>query len=102
MAKWYPEVSHYCPNVPCLLVGTKIDLRNDPGTIQRLRTRNKCEPISFEQGSKKAIELGAVKYCECSALSQQGLREIFDEAIRCVLNSPFLKKQKKRKSCTVL
>lgn len=25
--KWWPEVHHYIPNVPYILVGTKIDLR---------------------------------------------------------------------------
>ena len=37
--KWIPEISHHCPNVPFLLVGTKLDLRDDPETIAKLRVR---------------------------------------------------------------
>ena len=25
--KWVPEVNHFCPNVPVILVGNKMDLR---------------------------------------------------------------------------
>ena len=46
--QWYPEVSHHCPNTPVILVGTKLDLLDDQGTIERLRER-KLAPISYEQ-----------------------------------------------------
>ena len=36
-AKWYPEVRHHCNNVPLILVGTKLDLRDDADTINKLK-----------------------------------------------------------------
>jgi cell division control protein 42 len=76
--KWFPEVHHHCPGVPCLIVGTQIDLRDDSQVIEKL-ARQKHRPITNEQGDRLARELGAVKYVECSALTQKGLKNVFDE-----------------------
>lgn len=34
--KWFPEVNHHASRVPIVLVGTKMDLRNDPKVIANL------------------------------------------------------------------
>uniref|UniRef100_A0AAY5F178 small monomeric GTPase n=1 Tax=Electrophorus electricus TaxID=8005 RepID=A0AAY5F178_ELEEL len=100
-AKWYPEVRHHCPNTPIILVGTKLDLRDDKDTIERLRDK-KLSPITYPRpghGSRDGKGRQAVKYLECSALTQRGLKTVFDEAIRAVLCPPPIKKCVKR--CTL-
>jgi GTPase SAR1 family protein len=37
--QWYPEISHHAPSTSVVLVGTKLDLREDPATIEKLRDR---------------------------------------------------------------
>ncbi|XP_051518652.1 cell division control protein 42 homolog isoform X1 [Myxocyprinus asiaticus] len=70
--KWVPEITYHCPKTPFLLVGTQIDLRDDPSTIERL-AKNKQKPIKPEIAEKLARDLKAVKYVECSALTQVGM-----------------------------
>ncbi|CAH2291822.1 ras-related C3 botulinum toxin substrate 3 [Pelobates cultripes] len=94
---WYPEVRHHCPNTPIILVGTKLDLRDDKDTIERLRDK-RLSPITYPQGLAMAREIGSVKYLECSALTQRGLKTVFDEAIRAVLCPPPVKRSGKK--CT--
>ncbi|KAJ4934736.1 hypothetical protein JOQ06_007519 [Pogonophryne albipinna] len=94
--KWVPEITHHCPKTPFLLVGTQIDLRDDPSTVEKL-AKNKQKPITPETAEKLARDLKAVKYVECSALTQRGLKNVFDEAILAALEPP--ETQRKRKCC---
>jgi small GTP-binding protein len=92
--KWTPELQNHLTNTISstgakstarfILVGTKMDLRSDAVSLAELRERNES-PITYEQGLQMAKDIGAVRYMECSALTQQGLKAVFDEAIRCVL-----------------
>jgi len=79
--KWAPEVHHYVANIPHILVGTKIDLREakapDPNS-------GKYEPISYEQGKAMADEIGAVRYMEVSSKTGKGVTDVFKEAVDMV------------------
>lgn len=90
--KWFPEVHHHCPGVPCLIVGTQVDLRDDAAVCEKL-AKQKQRPVQHDAGEKLARELGAVKYVECSALTQKGLKNVFDEAIVAALEPPVVKKK---------
>jgi len=94
-AKWYPEVMHFCPEVPQILVGTKLDARSDTGLLDKLKAQGQ-KPVTTEQGQELAKKIKAVKYMECSAKTSEGLKAVFDEAIKAVL---FQKRKKKR--CTL-
>lgn len=82
--KWTPEVKHFCPNVPIILVGNKKDLRNDPNTIKEL-SKMKQEPVKPEEGRAMAEKINAFAYLECSAKSKEGVREVFETATRAAL-----------------
>ncbi|KAJ8410367.1 hypothetical protein AAFF_G00203480 [Aldrovandia affinis] len=101
--EWVPELKSCMPHVPYILIGTQIDLRDDPKTLSRL-LHMKEKPLTYEHGLKLAREIGAQCYLECSALTQKGLKTVFDEAILTIF-SP--KKQRKgcapcRSCCTIV
>ena len=66
-----------------------MDLREDPRTLDQL-AKQKMAPITYSQGLQLAKEIGAAKFIECSALTQKGLKLVFDEAIRCVASATML------------
>ncbi|CAK8675212.1 unnamed protein product [Clavelina lepadiformis] len=97
--KWYEEVSHHCPNTPVILVGTKLDLRDHQETVAELRNK-RLAPSTYEEGLKMAEKIHAVKYLECSALTQNGVKTVFEEAVRAVLY--FEKPRKPPKPCSLV
>lgn len=68
-SQWAPEIAHYSPKTPFLLVGTQVDLRDDPATIAKLEKSNE-KPTTHKQGEKLAQTIKAVQYVECSAKTQ--------------------------------
>jgi len=96
--KWVPEIQHHAPNVPILLVGTKSDLRKDDNTIKQLNSRQQSM-VTIEAAQRMAKEIGAVNFLECSALTQEGLKQVFDDAIRAAMSKP---NKPKGKKCNLL
>ena len=87
--KWFPKISLHASGVPFLLIGTKADIRNDKEYLSRLR-ENGQKPVSEEMGRQLAASLGAHMYLECSALTQEDILRVTQEALRRVLKSkPF-------------
>jgi len=99
-SKWAPEVAHYCPDAPMLLVGTKSDLRNNSEILRTLAVNGR-KPVSEEDAVAVSKQIGALGYVECSAMTQDGLTTVFDEAIRAALAFQG-KKNKKQKKCVIL
>lgn len=48
------------------------------------RVFSRMKPIDYATGSALQKDIGAVRYIECSALTQKNLKMVFDEAIRAV------------------
>jgi len=96
--KWVPEIQHHAPGVPILLIGTKSDLRKDQSTQTQLDKRDQSM-VAEDKCTSMSKEVGAVKYLECSALTQEGLKQVFDDAIRAAM-AP--NKKKKKGGCTLL
>ena len=77
--KWIPEVKHFCPNIPVILVGNKKDLRNDIQTIKELGKRSQ-KPVTPEEGRVMAEKIKAFQYIECSAKTKEGVNIVFSTA----------------------
>ena len=56
----------------------------------------------YVQGLQMMKDIGSVKYLECSALTQKGLKTVFDEAIRAVLQPQKFPKKKGKGKCSLL
>ena len=97
--KWTPEVRHFCPNVPIILVGSKKDLRNDEHVKKEL-SNLKQEPVKSEEGYLVCEMISAYAYMECSAKTKEGVRELFETAARAAINTK--KRSGSKRKCKLL
>ena len=91
------EAQERCPGVPVILVGLKKDLRDDPLAIEEMRKKS-LRFVTTREGSEAASELGARKYHECSALTGEGVDDVFEAATRAAL----LSINRRKTSCCVV
>ncbi|CAL8109094.1 unnamed protein product [Calicophoron daubneyi] len=92
--KWVPELTTHVPRAPILLVGCKLDIRKDvevPGLLSF---------VTYAQGSALARRIKAKGYLECSALTNEGVKEVFDQSIRHLLAKN--QRRTKRHKCCLL
>jgi small GTP-binding protein len=88
---WIPEINKYCPGVPFIIVGNKIDLRDD----KELQKKGK-KMVSYEEGINFSNKNGASEYCECSAKTSEGLKTVYESAIKIYFEKNIKKKEKKK------
>lgn len=63
---WFPEVNHFCPGVPVLLVGTKSDLPMK---------------MSSDEPLQVARDMNAIGYVQCSAKTMSNVSTVFNFAL---------------------
>eukprot|EP01101_Sappina_pedata_P011498 TRINITY_DN7741_c0_g1_i1.p1 TRINITY_DN7741_c0_g1~~TRINITY_DN7741_c0_g1_i1.p1 ORF type:complete len:201 (-),score=66.54 TRINITY_DN7741_c0_g1_i1:197-799(-) len=102
-ARWHPEISHHAPGVATILVGTKIDIRNDPKKMKKI-TEDEGESLPTKEMADNLMKkIGSKLSLECSALSQEGLKEVFEGAVKAALRKfDSGHKQKKSPKCAIL
>ncbi|KAJ7399049.1 hypothetical protein BTVI_119139 [Pitangus sulphuratus] len=75
--KWTPEVKHFCPNVPIILVGNKKDLRNDEHTRRELAKMKQAVTPSAAHGGFRVLQQsrGGISHL-ARALSSKASQEL--------------------------
>jgi GTPase SAR1 family protein len=70
------------PSAIKIFVGNKVDLREQ---ATRSASDPKTAPITRETAKAVIENELKCKYLECSALTREGLKEVFEEAVRAVM-----------------
>ncbi|XP_076008016.1 rho-related GTP-binding protein RhoN-like [Genypterus blacodes] len=77
LKKWQGETQEFCPNAKVVLVGCKLDMRTDMNVMREL-SKHRLIPVTHEQGTNLARQIGAVAYAECtSRYSENSVRDVF-------------------------
>jgi len=100
--KWIPEISHYCSNVPYIIVGTKIDLRESCKPDQSV-SQIEAEELVLNLKKNKVPVVG---YMEISALhNQESVDKLFTFCLEVMIQREYnrmdLQHIKPTQSCNV-
>lgn len=94
--KWIPELQAHSPATPFILCGTQTDLRSDEKVLADL-TASGSEPISTKVGQRRAKEIKALTYVECSAKDVSSVVNVFRTACTFLLDKDAKQRQKVQK-----
>ncbi|KAF6203189.1 hypothetical protein GE061_003607 [Apolygus lucorum] len=86
---WMPELRRICPDVPVILVGNKKDLRED------LRVSS----VTVEDGKSMSLTICAKYYIECSAVTGENVRRLFEIAAQAGMKNS---KRTNKTKCVLL
>ncbi|PVF94904.1 GTP-binding protein, rho subfamily [Serendipita vermifera] len=99
--KWVPEVYHYCPGVPFMLVGCKSDVRQDLKLLEMLK-RDGEKGFTVQEAFEMAKKVSASAHMECSAAFSFGVREVFDAAVRILFSTAHSSQRTRLKECLIM
>jgi small GTP-binding protein len=80
--KWLPELKRISSTTPIILVGTKTDMRAEDNAAH----------VPAKEGEKRAKEIKARRYLECTAKSPDTVGKLITESIQIVLEQDKLRK----------
>lgn len=75
--KWLPEIRHFCPATPILVVGNKKDLRNSA-------ENSGTQMVSPKEAKELIKQITNLPPIECSAKTKENVRLVFDSALAAV------------------
>lgn len=105
--KWVPELKNYMKNdCKFVLVGLKVDLREDPKTLREMREENQT-PVTSEEGEKLSKSLenhGCCGFIEVSAKYYKNVKESFNLALDGIFKEQIMKdlKRKQKSICSIM
>jgi len=76
--KWLKELQEYSAGTPVILVGTKVDLRDDEAYLSQI---SKDDIVTKEMGDQLCSEINARAYIETSARLATNVSQIFEKAV---------------------
>jgi len=104
--KWVVEIRQHGPKTaPIVLCGTKSDLRDGKGgdkSPKGTEDGKEKKLVPKDAAEKLSKDIGAFSYKECSAVTTDGLKEVFDTCITAAYSRDFPKPEKEDGCCIIV